>query len=299
MALWQKCLKIGSDDGASVVVSRRATICSRSAGKPHTGPRDAEFSVVRMKEEHIVQEPNALLTTLSNMALKPEVIFDKLFQKLYNYELWLLAYQRIAPNPGNMTPGTDGKTIDGIGLKLIHGTITELKASRYKPIPVRRIHIPKPNGKQRSLGIPNFRDKLLGTVLKLLLEAIYEPAFSSNSHGFRPERSCHTALEAVKRDMVGVRWWVEGDIKGYFDNVDHDTLLRILSKRITDKRFLHLIGQFLKAGYMEEWRYHQTYSGVPQGGTLSPILSNIYLNELDQMMAKKIAEFNQLTFKLK
>ena len=246
-----------------------------------------------------MQEPNALLTTLSNMALKPEVIFDKLFQKLYNYELWLLAYQRIAPNPGNMTPGTDGKTIDGIGLKLIHGTITELKASRYKPIPVRRIHIPKPNGKQRSLGIPNFRDKLLGTVLKLLLEAIYEPAFSSNSHGFRPERSCHTALEAVKRDMVGVRWWVEGDIKGYFDNVDHDTLLRILSKRITDKRFLHLIGQFLKAGYMEEWRYHQTYSGVPQGGTLSPILSNIYLNELDQMMAKKIAEFNQLTFKLK
>jgi len=292
-SLWQKCLKIRPDDGASVVVGRKATACPWSAGKPHAGPRDAEFSVVRMKEEHTVQEPNALLTTLSNMALKPEVRFDKLYQKLYNYELWLLAYQRIAPNPGNMTPGVDGKTIDGAGLKLIHEAITELKASRYKPIPVRRVHIPKPNGKQRPLGIPSFRDKLLGTVLKLILEAIYEPTFSTNSHGFRPERSCHTALEAVKRDMVGVRWWVEGDIKGYFDNVDHDTLLRILSKRITDNRFLHLIGQFLKAGYMEEWRYHQTYSGVPQGGTLSPILSNIYLNELDQMMAKKIAEFNQ------
>src|SRR6266700_3916450 len=192
-----------------------------------------------------------------------------------------------------MTPGVDGKTIDGAGMKLIQEAIADLKASRYKPLPVRRVYIPKPNGKQRPLGIPSFRDKLLGTVLKLILEAIYEPTFSINSHGFRPERSCHTALEAVKRDMNGVRWWVEGDIKGYFDNVNHNTLLRILSKRITDKRFLHLIGQFLKAGYVEDWRYHQTYSGVPQGGNLSPLLANIYLNEIDQTMAKKIAEFNK------
>src|SRR3989454_8571649 len=246
-----------------------------------------------MKEEHTVQHPNAVLTTLSKMTLKPEVKFDKLYQKLYNVDLWLLAYQRIAPNPGNMTPGVDGKTIDGAGLGLIQDAIADLRASRYKPIPVRRAYIPKPNGKQRPLGIPSFRDKLLGTVLKLILEAIYEPTFSENSHGFRPERSCHTALEAVKREMNGVRWWVEGDIKGYFDNVNHDTLLRILSKRITDKRFLHLIGQFLKAGYVEDWRYHQTYSGVPQGGTLSPILSNIYLDELDREMVAISTEFNQ------
>jgi len=205
-----------------------------------------------MKEEHTVQHPNAVLTTLSKMTLKPEVKFDKLFQKLYNIELWLLAYQCIAPKPGNMTPGVDGKTIDGAGLKLIQDAIADLKASRYKPLSVRRVSIPKPNGKQRPLGIPSFRDKLLGTVLKLILEAIYEPTFSEHSHGFRPERSCHTALEAVKRDMNGVRWWVEGDIKGYFDHVNHDTLLRILSKRITDKRFLHLIEQFLKAGYVED-----------------------------------------------
>jgi group II intron reverse transcriptase/maturase len=227
------------------------------------------------------------------MTLKPEVKFDKLFQKLYNVDLWLLAYQRIAPKQGNMTPGVDGKTVDGAGMKLIKSAIADLKASRYKPIPVRRVYIPKPNGKQRPLGIPAFRDKLLGTVLKLILEAIYEPTFLKNSHGFRPGRSCHTALEEVKREMIGVRWWVEGDIKGYFDNVEHDTLLRILSKRITDKRFLHLIRQFLKAGYVEDWRYNQTFSGVPQGGTLSPVLSNIYLDELDRAMAIKSAEFHQ------
>src|SRR5258707_14490712 len=141
--------------------------------------------------------------------------------------------------------------------------------------------------------MPSFRDKLLGTVLKLILEAIYEPTFSQHSHGFRREKSCHPALAEVKRDMNGVRWWVEGDIKGFFDHVKHDTLLSILSKRITDKRFLHLIGQFLKAGYAEDWRYHQTYSGVPHGDTLSPVLCNIYLNELDRAMATKITEFNR------
>ncbi len=127
--LWQKCLKIRPDDGASVVAGRRVTTCPRSAGKPHTGPRDAEFSVVSLKEEHTVQDPNALLTTLSNMALKPEVRFDKLFQKLYNVELWLLAYQRIAPKPGNMTAGTDGKTIDGAGFKLIQEAIADTQFS--------------------------------------------------------------------------------------------------------------------------------------------------------------------------
>jgi group II intron reverse transcriptase/maturase len=240
-----------------------------------------------------VQDPNALLAILRTMAQKPEVQFDKLFQKLYNIELWLLAYQSIAPKPGNMTAGVDGKTIDGAGLKLITDLIADLKASRYTPHPVRRTYIPKANGKLRPLGIPSFQEKLLQTVVKLILEAIYEPTFSPMSHGFRPQRSCHTALEQIRQEMYGVRWWVEGDIKGFFDHVSHDTLISILSKRITDKRFLHLIGQFLKAGYVEDWRYHQTYSGVPQGGNLSPVLANIYLNELDQIMVKKIAEFSK------
>ena len=228
------------------------------------------------------------------MARKEGVTFDNLFPKLYNIELWFLAYQRIAPKPGNMTAGVDGKTIDGMGIRLISETIADLKASRYTPQPTRRVYLPKPNGKQRPLGIPCFRDKLLQTVVGLILEAIYEPTFADTSHGFRPQRSCHTALHEVKR-MNGTRWWVEGDIKGFFDDLNHDTLLRILGKRITDKRFLHLIQQFLRAGYAEAHQHHPTYSGTPQGGNLSPLLSNIYLNELDQAIAAKAVAFNQGT----
>lgn len=240
-----------------------------------------------------MQQPNRLLAILSNMAQKPEVQFEKLFQKLYYLELWFMAYQQIAPKPGNMTVGVDGKTIDGMSLKRIRDLIEDLKASRYKPHPVHRTYIPKANGAKRPLGIPCFQDKLLMTVIKFLLEAIYEPTFSDLSHGFRPQRSCHTALEQVQTKMVGTRWWVEGDIKGFFDHVNHETVLKILGKRITDRRFLHLIGQLLQAGYVEDWKYHQTYSGVPQGGNLSPILSNIYLNELDQAITERIAMFNR------
>ena len=239
-----------------------------------------------------MQEPNIQLAMLSRMAQKPEVKFEKLFPKLYNVRLWVMAYEQIAPKPGNMTAGVDGSTVDGIGLKLITDTIADLKASRYKPKPVRRIYIEKANGKHRPIGIPSFTDKLLQTVVRLILEAIYEPTFSEASHGFRPNRSCHTALTQIKK-MTGIRWWVEGDIAGFFDNLSHDTLRSILSKRITDQRFLHLITQFLRAGYVEDWRYHRTYSGTPQGGNLSPLLSNIYLNELDQSMKAKINEFNK------
>lgn len=239
-----------------------------------------------------MQDPNVLLAILSRMAVKPEVRFDKLYQKLYNPQLWLKAYESIAPKPGNMTAGVDGNTIDGAGWQLINDMIEDLKTSRYKPQPVKRTYIPKTNGKLRPLGIPTFRDKLLQTVVKLLLESIYEPTFSEHSHGFRNDRSCHTALRQVKK-MQGIRWWIEGDITSFFDNVDHTALLSILAKRITDKRFLHLISQLLSAGYIENWKLHKTYSGTPQGGNLSPLLSNIYLNELDQYMEMRIKAFNK------
>jgi len=238
-----------------------------------------------------VQDPNVLLTMLNRMAQKPEVKFDKLFQKLYNTDLWLMAYESIAPAAGNMTKGVDDRTVDGMGIERIRAVVADLKASRYRPAPVRRTYIEKTNGKLRPIGIPGFEDKLLQTVVKLILEAIYEPTFSEHSHGFRPGRSCHTALQQVKR-MTGTKWWVEGDIKACFDSLDHQTLLTILGQRIIDKRFLHLVEQFLRAGYVEDWEYHDTYSGTPQGGNLSPVLANVYLNELDRQMEAKIAEFN-------
>jgi len=239
-----------------------------------------------------VQNPNVLLTILSSMAQKPEVKFDKLFQKLYNKQLWIMAYENIAANPGNMTEGSNGKTIDGMSLELIDQMIEDLKASRYKPQPARRTYRDKADGSKRPIGIPSPEDKLLQTVVRFILEAIYEPTFSEASHGFRPERSCHTALEQVKK-LVSVRWWVKGDIKGFFDNVNHTKLLEILGKRITDKRFLHLLKQFLEAGYIEDWQFHKTYTGTPQGSNLSPLLANIYLNELDQKVQERISEFNK------
>ena len=129
--------------------------------------------------------------------------------------------------------------------------------------------------------------------MRLLLEAIYESSFAKTSHGFRPNHSCHTALSQVQVNFTGVKWFVEGDIKGFFDNIDHDVMIHILAERIKDERFLRLIRKFLKAGYLEDWVYHNTYSGTPQGGIISPILANIYLSELDAFVEKLKSEYDR------
>ena len=175
-------------------------------------------------------------------------------------------------------------TADGFGKKYVDGLINDLKNGTYKPKPARRIYIPKANGKERPLSIPSFRDKLLQEVIRMFLEAIYEPNFSDFSHGFRPNRSCHTALKQAKIYFTGAKWFVEGDIKGCFDNIDHDKLIEILQRKIKDSKFINIIRLMLKAGYVEDFKYHETYSGTPQGGILSPILANIYLNELDMKL---------------
>lgn len=233
------------------------------------------------------------MESLETKACNENYKYLRLYRNLYNPEFYLLAYQRIQAKPGNMTEGTDGKTIDGMGMKRIYALIESMKDFSYQPAPARRTYIPKANGKRRPLGVPSFNDKLVQEVVRLILEAIFEPTFLNSSHGFRPSRSCHTALMEVKGTFTGVKWFVEGDIKGCFDNIDHHVLVELLRRRIADEHFIALIWKFLRAGYMEDWIFHDTYSGTPQGSIISPILSNIYLSELDKFMKDYAQTFRQ------
>jgi group II intron reverse transcriptase/maturase len=196
-------------------------------------------------------------------------------------ELFVNAYGKLYKNSGAMTPGVDGETVDGTSLEKIQRLIQDLRDRTFRWTPVRRHNIDKGGGKKRPLGIPTWRDKLVQEVIRTILEAYYEPQFSDQSHGFRPRKGCHTALVECSK-YTGTTWIIEGDIKGCFDAIDHEILLRILARNIKDASFLKLIHAMLKAGYMEDWVYHDTYSGTPQGGIVSPILANIFLNELDQ-----------------
>jgi len=192
-----------------------------------------------------------------------------------------------------MTAGTDGKTIDGMSIERIDRLIESLKDESYQPKPSRREYIPKKNGKMRPLGIPSIEDKLLQEVVRMILEAIYEGQFSDCSHGFRPQRSCHTAMEQISKSFCGAKWYIEGDIKGFFDNINHDVMIKILEKRIGDCRFIRLIRKFLNAGYIEDWQYFKSYDGTPQGGIISPILANIYLDQLDKYMEEYTSKFDK------
>jgi len=211
---------------------------------------------------------------------------EDVYRQLYNPDLYLKAYGRIYRNDGAMTPGTTTETVDGMSMGKIAKIIGLLRNERYQWTPVRRTYIPKSSGKMRPLGIPTWSDKLLQEVMRTILDAYYEPQFSTMSHGFRPERGCHTALKDIYHGWTGTKWFIEGDIKGCFDNIDHTILLSILREKIHDNRFLTLVDKLLKAGYCEEWKYRPTLSGTPQGGVISPILSNIYLDQLDKFVEK-------------
>ena len=206
---------------------------------------------------------------------------DELYRQMFNINLYLLAYGRIYANQGAMTPGASAETADGMSEDKIKQIIEAMRRERYRFSPARRVLIPKKNGKLRPLGLPTWSDKLVGEVVRLLLEAYYEPTFSGHSHGFRPGKGCHTALREVENTWTGTTWFIEGDISDCFGSLDHEIMVTILAEKIHDNRFLRLIRNMLTAGYLEDWEYHQTLSGAPQGGVVSPILSNIYLNKLD------------------
>jgi group II intron reverse transcriptase/maturase len=209
---------------------------------------------------------------------------EELYRQLFNPQLYLLAYGRVYSNKGAMTPGVTGETADGMSLGKIGRIIDAMRHERYRFAPVRRIYIPKKNGKKRPLGLPTWTDKLVGEVIRLLLEAYYDPQFSGRSHGFRARRGCHTALTDVANTWTGTTWFVEGDISDCFGSFDHDVMIGILSEKIHDNRFLRLMRNMLQAGYMEDWVWGATFSGSPQGGVTSPILSNIYLHKLDSFV---------------
>lgn len=220
---------------------------------------------------------------------------EDLYRQLYNPNLYLRAYGRIYGNDGAMTAGITAETADGMSRRKIQASIEVLRNERYRWTPVRRIHIEKKNSmKLRPLGIPTWSDKLLQEVIRSILEAYYEPQLSPCSHGFRPNRGCHTALTQIQQCWTGTVWFIEGDIKGCFDNIDHAILLSILRERIHDNRFLRLIANLLEAGYLEDWKYNATLSGTPQGSIVSPILANIYLDRLDKFVEQVLLpRYNQ------
>jgi group II intron reverse transcriptase/maturase len=212
----------------------------------------------------------------------------QLYRQMFNKDLYLLAYGNIYSNQGAMTPGVGGETADGMSEEKIDRVIGLMRQEKYRFSPARRVYIPKKNGKLRPLGIPPWSDKLVGEVVRLLLEAYYEPSFSARSHGFRKRRGCHTALREINDAWTGTVWFIEGDISDCFGSLDHEILLGIMAEKIKDQRFLRLIRNMLKAGYLEDWEYHDTLSGSPQGGVVSPVLSNIYLHKLDEYVEREL-----------
>ena len=207
---------------------------------------------------------------------------ERVYRQLFNRDLYLTAYGKIYRNAGAMTKGVTDETPDGMSLDKIDAIIEALRYERYQWKPARRTYIPKQNGKMRPLGMPVWSDKLVQEVIRMILENYFEPQFSDRSHGFRPGRGCHTALRELYHHWPGTVWFIEGDISACFDNLDHELLLQTLGEHIHDGRFIKLLRELLDAGYLEEWKFNRTLSGVPQGGVVSPTLSNILLDKLDK-----------------
>lgn len=247
-----------------------------------------------------VQETKVLerLEVIRKLNAKRAWINDRLYGLIANKDLLVTAYENIKSAPGNMTPGSDDGTLDGVSWKVIKELSEQLKTEKYQPRPVRTVYIPKANGKMRKLGIPCPKDKIVQEAMRMVLEAVYDSPhgayFHNSSHGFRRSRSTHTALREIQEKWSGTTWIIEGDIKSCFDDIDHETLIRVLRKKIKDERFLTLIWKFLEAGYLDtDKSYKNSLAGTPQGGIISPILSNVYLHELDKYVKRLQAEYEK------
>src|SRR5260370_32850437 len=200
-----------------------------------------------------MQETTTLLSIIRKRSERG-LPLGNLYRMLYNKNLYLTAYGNLYRKHGAMTHGATPETVDGMSLAKIDRIITLIREERYRWTPVRRVHIPKANGKTRPLGVPTWSDKLLQEVIRLLLTAYYEPQFDHRSHGFRPDRGCHTALREEQRIWTGTRWFIQGDIAQYFDSIDHHLLRGLLGESIHDHRFFTLSRRRLQAGYLRKWQ---------------------------------------------
>ncbi|OOB79389.1 MAG: hypothetical protein BEN19_07695 [Epulopiscium sp. Nuni2H_MBin003] len=239
-----------------------------------------------------MRNPKIILDILTQNALKEDYKYNRLYRNLYNEEFYYMAYNKISSTKDNMTEGSDNKTIGSMNKERIYKLIESIKDESYKPNPAKKIYIPKKNEDEKLLGLPSIDDKIIQEIIKNILQSIYEPQFSNNSHAFRPNRSCHTALMDISKNSE-VKWYIKGDIKSFFDNIDYHILISILKENIQDERFINLIWKFLRAGYLENWKFNNSYFGTPQGSIISPILSNIYLDKLDKYIEKQIKYVNE------
>ena len=226
--------------------------------------------------------------------------FSDLYSLLYKKELLIQALGNIEKNKGRLTKGIDNTTIDGNSIKLIEELAEELKNGTFKFKPVLRVEVPKPKllkpgepKKMRPLGLPTFKDKIVQESIRIILESIYEPIFQklNCNYGFRPYKNTHQAILYIKYNATGSNLAIEGDIKGAYDNVNHDKMIKILSKRISDTKFLNLLYQGFKAGMFQDGKLKDSILGVPQGGIASPILFNIYMHEFDEFIYNQMQEY--------
>lgn len=271
--------------GGAVVLPRVGRALSNSA----TTKAEVSSTKKPQSDEPRRRMPSKMvkrLRAINELSTKnPEAKAEGLVQLMKNPDIWIAAYKKLAPNKGSMTPGGDEGTIDGTSKKHLLLLRDSVLNNTYEPGRTRRVSIPKPTGGSRPLGIPTFRDRVVQEVIRTILETIYEPTFSKESHGFRPNCSQHTALKEFRKRFRGTIWFIEGDITKCFDRIDHNILIKLLRRKISDEKFLSLVKRIIRTKVKgSNGDDLVSVVGTPQGGICSPLLSNIYLDELDKIM---------------